>query len=181
MRRLATMVGVLTTLVAGCNDTPASNGPWWVTRDTVALFQTDSLSYTLVHKSPVYIIAISATLANRTTRPMYFTNCNGATAISLQKQTASGWQSVISPILAACLSAPIVVGAGATHTFTVTLSAGEPGSNFGPKVSTTDLDGEYRLIWGDAFSSYDGTRATGAPLPESSRVSNRFAVRVAER
>ena len=60
----------------------------------------------------------------------------------------------------------------------VNLIGGEPGSNFFPQYSMTDLDGEYRLLWDGAFASYDPNTGTGAPLPEASRVSNRFLIRV---
>jgi hypothetical protein len=176
------LLGFAGALVAGCNNAPSSpSGPAAVTRDTAALFQTDSLAYALVHRGGGYSMVVDAILTNRTTVPIYISNCGGATGIYLQKRTSTGWQIVRSPVLPACLSPAIVVAVGASRDFDVELVGGEPGSNLAPHYSTTDLNGEYRLLWDGAFSSYDGNSGTGAPLPESSRVSNHFVVRVLER
>jgi hypothetical protein len=74
-----------------------------------------------------------------------------------------------------------VVNVGATYTFDLDLIGGEPGSNLLPQYSTTELDGEYRLLWDGAFTTYDNGTGAGVPLAESSRVSNPFLVRVENR
>jgi len=173
------IVGVC--VAAGCGDSTSPNGITKIARDTSALFQTDSLGYTLLHHNSAYSMRVEATLTNRTTGSIYISNCAGATGIYLQKRMLSGWEIVRSPILPACLSAPIVVAVGATYTFNLDLIGGEPGSNLLPRYSTTELDGEYRLLWDGAFTTYDNGTGVGAPLAESSRVSNPFLVRVENR
>jgi hypothetical protein len=177
----AVLLGFAAAFVAGCNDPASPDWPPAITRDTTALFQTDSVAYGLVHRAGAYSMVVDATFTNRTAGPIYISNCGGATGIYLQKSTSAGWQIVRSPVLPACLSPPIIVGVGATRDFVVDLVGGEPGSNLYPQYSTTDLNGEYRLLWDGAFSSYDANSGTGAPVPESSRVSNHFVVRVVER
>jgi len=169
--------------MVACSDAPVqSTGPTNIVRDTTALFQTDSLAYALIHRDGTYNMVVDATLTNRTSGPIYISNCAGATGIYLEKQTAAGWTIVRSPILPACLSPPIVIAIGATYTFNVNLAGGDSGSTrFAPQYRVTDLNGEYRLLWDGAFSSYDQNSGTGAPLTENWRVSNHFLVRAVER
>lgn len=175
-------LGLMMALAVGCNDGPVSpGGPTTIARDTTALFQTDSLVYALVHRAGAYNMQVDAILTNRTSGSIYISNCAGATGIYLQKRTSAGWEIVRSPILPACLSPPIVVATGATYAFSVDLVGGDPGSNLAPQYRTTDLNGEYRLLWDGAFASYDGHSGTGAPLGEAQRVSNAFLVRVVDR
>jgi len=175
-------VGLTTALILGCSDATASpDEPTLIARDTTALFQTDSLVYALVHRDGGYSTVVNATLTNRTSEPIYISNCHGATGIYLERRTPAGWQIVRSPILPACLGPPIVVAVGAAYEFNVDLAGGDPRSNLAPQYRTTDLNGEYRLLWDGAFSTYDGNSGTGAPLPEASRVSNDFLIRVVER
>jgi len=176
-------LGLLTVLLSACSNAPsASEDLLRIARDTSALYQTDSLDYALVHYSDgFYNLVVKATLTNKTGGPIYISNCAGATGIYLQKQTSDGWQIVRSPILPACLSPAIVIAAGATYTFNVGLDGGDASSNIAPKYRITDLNGEYRLLWDGTFASYDPNIGTGAPLPETSRISNHFLVRVVQR
>jgi hypothetical protein len=169
-------------VLASCHEAPASpNETVMIERDTAALFQTDSLSYTLIHRDGGYSMNVNVTLTNRSGGSIYISNCHGATGIYLQKATPSGWQIVLSPVLPACLSPAIIVAANQEQPFDLYLTGGEPGSNLAPQYRVTDLDGEYRLLWDGAFASYDPNTGTGAPIAEASRVSNRFLVRVKSR
>lgn len=114
--------------------------------------------------------------------------CSDATAspdepINIARDTTALFQTEIvrSPVLPACLGPPLVVAVGATYDFNVDLVGGDPTSNLAPRYTTTDLNGEYRLLWDGAFSTYDGNTGTGAPVPEASRLSNDFLIRVVER
>ncbi|HEY6829750.1 MAG TPA: hypothetical protein VI259_22985 [Gemmatimonadaceae bacterium] len=172
-------LGIVVALLAACHDTTVSpNETATIARDTTALFQTDSLAYTLIHRDGAYSTNVNVTLTNRSGAAIYISNCHGATGIYLQKQTPSGWQIVRSPVLPACLGPPIIIVVGDAQRFDINLVGGEPGSNLAPQYTTTDLDGEYRLLWDGAFASYDDKTGTGAPMAEASRVSNRFLVRV---
>ena len=153
-----------------------------ITRDVGALFQTDSLRYTLRADSGGFEGEIGVTFTNRTSGTAYIVNCKGATAVSLEKRIAGQWKSVWSPPIPLCLSAPITVASGATYRTRVWIFGGHPGSNAYPQFSITDIAGEYRAVWGLVLSSYQtDSLPFGTPLPIDRRVSNRFMLMVDQR
>jgi hypothetical protein len=146
-----------------------------ITRDVGALFQTDSLSYTLRAGSVGFDGEIGVTFTNRTSGTAYIVNCNEATALSLEKRVAGQWKNVWSPPIPLCLSRPIIVAPSATYRTRIRIFGGYPGLNAYPKFSITDIAGEYRAVWAQVLSSYrTDSIPFGTPLPIDRRVSNRF-------
>ena len=151
------------------------------TLEASALFQTDSLEYTLAAGVRGYSGEIGVRFTNRTGQTVYFVNCNGATGVRLEKRIGAQWQSVWSPVLPACLSAPITVQPGATHGFRIHVFGGYPGSNTAPQFAVADIAGEYRAVWPDALRSYQDRLPFGEPRALAHRVSNTFVLRVEPR
>ncbi len=173
--------------LAGCQDPTlapdAREAPSSVvsTRDTAALFQTDSLAYTLRAGVSGYEGEIGVTLTNRTNGTIYIVNCREATGVRLEKRTSTGWQTVWSPHIPSCMSAPIVVPVGGVRRTRIPIFGGYPNSNAHPQFSVADVAGEYRAVWGSVLSSYQDRLPFGEPLPLESRTSNRFTLRTEPR
>lgn len=116
---------------------------------------------------------------NRSGGPVYLVNCAGSFDHHLERRTDEGWKRAWTPILKACLSAPIVVTAGATFQDTIRVYAAAFGSRAGPQFDVADPSGTYRIVWTGAVSSYDRNAwPFGPPLPLEQRVSNRFTLQV---
>jgi hypothetical protein len=167
-------------LCAACGDSAIE--PWQVTsfaaQDSVPQFRTDSTTYSLVTNSVGFEARIRVMFTNRSIRTMYFVNCLGATRISIQHFDGTRWSTFWSPIMAACLSAPITVRPGDTYAFEIRVFAGKPGSKVYPQFESTPDAGLYRVIWNDAYFSYQPRLPWGTPVPESQRVSNAFRLRI---
>ena len=153
-----------------------------ITRDIGALFQTDSLRYTLRATSWGFDGEIGVTFTNRTSGTVYIVNCKGATGVFLEKHLAGQWRYVWAPPIQLCLSRPITVVPGATYRTHVRLVGGSPESFLAPKFSTSEIAGEYRAVWGQVLSSYLSDSAPfGVQLPIGQRVSNRFRLKADRR
>jgi hypothetical protein len=158
---------------------PGGDTPAPVTRDSAALFQTDSLAYVLRADATTFDGAVGVTLTNRTGATLYIMNCGGSTGVTLEKRVSGQWQGVWSPGVLACLSPPITVSSGGTYRTNIRVSGGFPQSNLYPQLATADVAGEYRLVWRSVLSSYQDPLPFGEPLPLEWRVSNRFTLTVA--
>lgn len=169
---------VLATLAA--TGACSSYDPLVEDRDTSALFQTDSLSYTLDAGNIGYTGAIGVQFTNRTADTTYFVNCNGATGVKLQKLVNGEWRDAYSPVRNDCLSPPITAPPGGTANLPIGVFSGYPGSNSFPKFSV-DIPGVYRAVWTAAVTSYQDRLPFGQPLPFEQRISNRFALRLSPR
>ncbi len=147
-----------------------------VDRDYLASFQTDSLTYQLRAGSNGYEVDIGVTFTNHSPATAYFENCGGATQLHLEQQFPdSGWVSVWSPILPACLTQPIVVQPQASASSIVTVFAGYPGCNCSPQFMAETPGGVYRLVWTAVYGSYNSsTLAYASALPFGMRASNAF-------
>lgn len=171
---LALLVGV------GCDGSstaPGDDPDAPLTRDAAALFQTDSLVYGL--RTTDWVAGeIDVTLTNRTARPIHLVNCNGSTALQLERRVGERWQAVWSPVLPLCGSAPIIVSAGGTYRTRVTIPAAPPATVGLRLDDLRAVAGEYRLVWTNAVASYDAGPPFTDLLPLASRVSNRFRLRV---
>ncbi len=145
-----------------------------LTRDADALFQSDSLRYTLRPTGDGYAARMHFTFTNRTGATVYVVNCLGMTGMGLQKLIDGGWRTVWTPILLQCETPPITVSPGETWERPLGFTAGCVGGRVYPQLSIPDVAGTYRAIWPDALSSYLEATGFGDVLPEASRVSNRF-------
>lgn len=147
-----------------------------VTRDTAALFQTDSLAYALRDGGNWYQSTVGVTLTNRTRGPIYIVNCAGGTGLQLEQRVGDQWQRVWSPLLPLCLSPPIVVPVDSIYRTRVEIIGAPQGAKALPQFATVQLSGEYRIVWTGVVSSYQDRNPFGAPLPLDARVSNRFTL-----
>jgi hypothetical protein len=165
-------------LLPACRDAVAPRDPATgaaaLTRETAPLFQTGSLSYTLVAGSHGYEGEIDVRFTNRTAGTVFFVNCSGATSLSLEKRILGAWVAVWTPVLQHCLSQPITVPPGGTYDSRIGVFGGYPGSNAWPQFVVTNVAGSYRLVWHDALRSYQDRLPFGVPLALEHRVSNRF-------
>jgi hypothetical protein len=150
-----------------------------VGRDPLALFQTDSLHYTLSASSLGHEARVGVVFTNRTPRTAYFVNCNGATSISLEKLAGDQWQAVWTPPIPSCLSQPVTVPPGGSYRTDLRVFGARPGSNIIPQFTTTDLTGVFRLVWHEVVYDYQDRLPWGEPLPRESTVSNRFTLTAA--
>jgi hypothetical protein len=130
-----------------------------IQRDASAPVQTDSLVYHLVEHGPLtYGVDIHFRYRNDTGRTVSIVNCRGGLNIGLEKRTSDGWETFYQAVLLMCLSAPIQIPAGAIYMDTARILGVLPGHNAGPEFATDDLDGEYRLVWGNLVHGYDTDR-----------------------
>ena len=162
-------------LISGCHERAIAPGVATpLTRDTAALFQTDSLAYVLRAGVVGYQGDIAVTLTNRSAGSIYIVNCGGATDVGLEKRVGDVWQNVWSPVVPACLSLPITVPVGGTYRTRILVFGGYPGTNSYPQFSVAYVPGEYRAVWLSVLSSYQDRLPFGEQLPLEWRTSNRF-------
>jgi len=161
-------------LACGGDAAPTENdGP--LERDVNAAFQTDSLTHGLVRTAQEYQGRVEMQYTNRRNDTVYVANCGGATAVKLERLVAGQWRSAYEPPVFNCFSQPIVVAPGAARRFTLLIGAGVPGSPVEPRWPFTDVDGTYRIVWGQFLSSYrEDRQPRGETLPLDQRLSNRF-------
>lgn len=178
VRRIHVALAMCLSLSAACNDSVvAPKRPNSVAaQDSAAQFRTDAATYAFTTTSVGTEGRIRATLTNRTGRTMYFVNCNGGTSLAVQRLEGEQWKSFWSPIRTLCLSAPITVADGGTHSFDIRVFGGKNGSNNYPQFVTPLTTGLYRVIWNDAYFTYQDRLPWGEPVPEAQRVSNSFVI-----
>lgn len=178
--RMAPLDALIFLLVNGCPEratSPGVTGVSPVVGDTAALFQTDSLAYTLRAGSVGYQADVGVTLTNRTTGTIYIVNCSGSTGVQLEKRVGIAWQGVWSPAIPLCLSPPITVPVGSTYRTRISIFGGYHGTNSYPQFSVADVTGEYSAVWDSVLSTYeDRLPSFGEPLPPEWRTSNRFTL-----
>lgn len=145
-------------------------------QDSAALFRTDSQAYALATTALGTEGRIRATFTNRSGRTMHFVNCGGATMLSMQELVGDRWTEFWSPAIDLCLSPPITVPNGGTHTFDIRVFSGKPGGNASPRFERPLRAALYRVIWHDAYFSYQDRLPWGESVPEPQRVSNSFTL-----
>jgi hypothetical protein len=150
-------------------------------RDAAALFQTDSLSYTLRDVGSGYQGFVGIRFTNLTGATAYFVNCGGATSIHFEKLEGTQWRAAWSPAMPLCLSPAITVAPGATYDSQLWVFGAHPNTNTEPTFQVSYIPGIYRIVWRDALSSYQDRLPFGTQLPFEQRISNRFALTVEKR
>jgi len=148
-----------------------------LTRDSAALFQTDSLVYAMRTDHGV-AGDIGVALTNRTTGPIYILNCSGSTGLALEKRVDGRWLGVWSAVRQLCLSPPIIVPVGGTYRTRVYINGAPPETATRPQWLGGTVEGEYRLVWQQILSSYNDRAPFGDLLPLEARISNRFTLSV---
>jgi hypothetical protein len=130
-----------------------------IERDASAPVQTDSLVYHLDDAGgDAYAVDIPFRYLNDTGRTVSIVNCRGGLAIMLEKRGPDGWTVFYRSALLMCLSPPIQIPAGAVYRDTARIYGVLPGRNAEPAFASDDLDGEYRLVWGNLVHGYDPDR-----------------------
>lgn len=177
-RRTSLVIAVVLVMAAACDGTLVAPARWntIAAADRAAQFRTDSASYTFTTGSLGTEGRIRATLTNRSGRTMYFVSCRESTSLSIQRLDGERWTEFWSPVRNLCLSTPITVPNGGSHTFDIRVFAGKAGSNYYPKFESPLTTGLYRVMWHDAYFTYQDQLPWGEPVPESLRVSNRFVI-----
>ncbi len=145
------------------------------------LFQTDSAAYTLRAGEVGYQGRIGVRFTNRTEGAAYVVNCNGSTAVSLEKLVDGQWRAVWFPALAGCLDRPIIVPPRGTHDLIIDVFGGYADGNAFPRFAVADVAGVYRAVWDDVLRSYQDRLPFGDPLPLEQRLSNQFTLTVQSR
>jgi hypothetical protein len=185
LRRLAFVIGAAVVCgSAACGDTLSAPPAAEFTRDTMADFQTDSLSYTLRPSGRDYEAAIRVVFSNRTADTAYFPNCGGLSNIELQKLVQQEWKTVWSPALAGCYTPPTVVLPTETLAFATAVIAQLTTGDLIPKFSilAAEVPGEYRIVWKAVANHYTYTPSgptSGVGVALEHRISNRFMLDVA--
>ncbi len=140
-----------------------------------APIRTDRDRYTVRSTEQGLEVKIAFTYVNRTGKTVFVTNCRGIAPPSLEKWDGSEWVHAWAPAVPLCLSPPIVIRPGETHTDTLHVVAGTPGGNVEPTFRVDEIEGSYRLVWHGVVHDYDANRqGFGNPLPLEERVSNVF-------
>lgn len=162
-------------LCAACGEKFLEPQPGEVVRDVNAHFQTDSLEYGMLRGPQEYEAVVEMTYTNRRTDTVYVANCGGSTAVALERRMSGKWKTAWTPTVLPCLSAPIVIPPGSSRRFHMRVGAGVPGGPVEPRWPYADVNGLYRIVWGQFLSSYrEGRNPLGAQLPGAQRVSNEF-------
>lgn len=153
----------------------ACSSPVDLDRDPEAPIQTERLQYELQRTDDAVQADISYTFTNKTETPVFIVNCNGSTAVRLEKRVEGQWTVAWGNIVPACLSPPIVVDAGESVTRTLFVYGGDPGCSCAPKFSVEDREGIYRIVLTNVLESFDeDAYRFGPTAPKRYRVSNAF-------
>jgi hypothetical protein len=173
-RRLAGLGAAAVLVACGGDASPTeTDGP--LERDASAAFQTDSMSYGLVRTTQEYQGRVEMQYTNRRNDTVYVANCGGATAVKLERLVAGQWRTAFEPPVFNCFSQPIVIAPGTTRRFTLLIGAGVQGSAVEPRWPYADVEGTYRVVWGQFLTTYREDRSPkGDALPLDQRLSNRF-------
>jgi hypothetical protein len=140
-------------------------------------FRTDQEQYTLVRDSVGFRVKIAFTYVNRTGRTIYVANCRQIEQIALQKKGCGQWIPAWAGAYPMCLSPPLVIPHGSSHSGTVDVFAGTPGGNYYPQFEVSDPGGTFRLVWHGLYWSFDPNRSPfGEALSRELNVSAEFAL-----
>jgi hypothetical protein len=140
-----------------------------IERDTTAPVQTDSLVQHLTRQGPQsYSVDIPFRFRNDTGKTISVVNCHGGLNMTLEKRIDGAWETFYQPELLMCLSPPIQIAPGQIYQDQFGIYGTVPGTNAWPQFASAELDGEYRLVWGNLVHDYDpnqsGFGSTVGPL-----------------
>ena len=162
-------------MAAGCESTTEP------TADLGPAIETEASGFSFSEWAPSgtvlgYRLEIPHVFTNHTRAPVYIKNCIGGFPINLEKRVDGEWAQVyVGGGLLQCLSAPIVVEPGATHSDTLEVGYAFPGTIYSPQMDPAELPGNYRMVWPNVLSSFQSDGPPfGEPIPLEYRVSNEF-------
>jgi hypothetical protein len=111
---------------------------------------------------------------------VYLLNCNGAFSVGLQRPKGDGWEHVWAPGMNACMSPPIVIGAGQSRQATIVVDSGADAAVSSRRTETKIATGTYRVVWHGLLGSFDPNASPpGRDLPLEQRVSAPFVIEAA--
>ena len=178
---------LLTLLLAACSkrvEAPRVEAPPPATpsESTPALppapIRTDRSSYVLTNGPRGPEATIVATLRAPAGQTLYIVNCNGASGLTLQRQTGNSWESAWLITMNACLSPPIVVPPSGEHTASLFLHE-HAGAVVYPQRARMIESGTYRVAWTGVLTAFDpNARGFGPELPLEQRVSAPITIEV---
>jgi hypothetical protein len=149
-----------------------------VSRDLTAAIQTDQLLVSLngygqfLKGQP-----IRATIYNPRPDTSFIVNCNGATALALEKQYGTEWRMAWVAAVPGCGSAAIVIAPGGHYDAVFDISGGTFGSNVVPQFGVAYIPGVYRMVFSRIVSSFSmSSPISGTPIAVELRRSNPFAI-----
>jgi hypothetical protein len=140
-----------------------------------APIRTDQSHYAFRHAFFGPETTIVATLHAR--QNLYVVNCNGAIMAGMQRLVGGKWVQAWGAVTNACLSEPIVIAAGKTHTDPIILRPGA-GAVIYPKEARQLIEpGTYRVVWHGVLTSFDfRARPLGPEVPVEQRASAPFVI-----
>lgn len=101
-------------------------------------------------------------------------NCQGGFSLALDRWDDGEWILAWSPVVAACLSPPVIIDEGELFSDTIFISGAFPDESATAGFDTAEHSGMYRIRWLSAYRSIEEGQASGASIPEEYRVSNSF-------
>jgi hypothetical protein len=132
--------------------------------------RTDSAAYTLRRIGSMLKGTIGFTYTNRTGGDVLAHGCGAPDPPRLEKLVGDAWVVVYSPVVLACWTPPVRIGAGQTYRYALQMYAALPGANALPRWEGGEAPGIYRLVW--------GALSAPTPLPPEVRTSNAFTLSV---
>lgn len=141
--------------------------------ETMYAIETDRSEYALVEGAYGPQVRIVASFTAPEDSAVFIVNCNGAITTGLQRRDGSEWRNAWIAETNGCMSAPIVVDPGATHTETMAVVSRDPGSGLIQR-------GTYRVAWHNMYTSFDPeSLSAGVELPLAQRISAPIFIEVA--
>ena len=178
MRRILLLLTAIF-VVVGCNEIPPPPPPPTETSvgPPAGPVTTDRARYGMDEGPYGPQVVITSTLTAPPSQQLYLANCNGAFSTSLQKREAGGWVYVWSQAMNACMSAPIIIGAGQRLSTTTTALSGAHSAVSSAANNTVIDGGTYRIVWNGLYASFDmSDLRASSELPLEARVSAPFVI-----
>jgi hypothetical protein len=139
-------------------------------------FSTDAAQYEIRVVGAVHAVDFELAYRNPLDQAVAVPACHNPVRPLLEKQVDGGWILAHAPIELMCITAPLVIPAGATHTFRYPLRAdGYDLDSWRSRTGGT-LDGTYRLRWFVGTHAPRSDNGIGVPLAEEYSVSNSFVL-----
>lgn len=181
MRRLPTLLLLLAAAApAAC---AAAHDPLAPGAETsgAPFLTTDSAEYVLRQEGSMLVVHFQLSYTNPLRVPVAVPACHSPAPPLLQKLVDGEWVLAHAPVMAACITPPLVVPARATHRFQHFIHADEWERRRWPTNPDGSLDGTYRLYWFVGVGDRRADTGVGRPLADELVVSNTFTLRSAAR
>ena len=141
------------------------------------LVTTDRASYRVRRTGDAIELDIVATFTNRTADAVYLHPCGRSQpSFFLEKWIDGAWKAAYSPPCPALLMLdPPRVAPGASRTDTARVRASTAPNRF-PRFELDPVGGDYRLVYAQAYASWQASGGPGDLLPLERRVSAPFRI-----